>query len=80
MFNGERMRVQINVPGQDSKDLFTLLLQLSSFFETIGRLFSQNYNDVQIEINEYFNEVYKTINDARDMNYVAESLKILPKA
>jgi len=57
-----------------------LLLQLSSFFETIGRLFSQNYNDVQIEINEYFNEVYKTINDARDMNYVAESLKILPKA
>ncbi|CDW77825.1 gram domain-containing protein [Stylonychia lemnae] len=80
MFNGERMRVQINIPGQDSKDLFTLLLQLSSFFETIGRLFSQNYNDVQVEINSYFNEVYKTMNDARDCNYATESLKILPKA
>ena len=50
MYNGERMRLQLNIPGQDCKDLFSLILQLSQFFEIIGRLFSQNYSDVQSEI------------------------------
>ncbi len=52
MNNGERMRLQLSNPTQDCKDIFTLFFQLGQFFEIIGRLFSQNFNNVSQEISE----------------------------
>lgn len=56
MNNGERMRLQLSPPTPDCKDLFTLLFQLGQFFEIIGRLFSQNFNNVSLEMADPLND------------------------
>lgn len=80
MNNGERMRLQLNVPGSDCKDLFSLLFQLGQFFEIIGRLFSQNFNNVSLEMAEPLNDAVVVIRTHKDLGLNEQALKILPKA
>jgi hypothetical protein len=80
MNNGERMRLQLSNPTQDCKDIFTLLFQLGQFFEIIGRLFSQNFNNVSVEISENMNDAIEVLRNHKDKNISEQALKILPKA
>lgn len=66
MNNGERMRLQLTMPGLDCKDLFTLMFQLGQFFEIIGRLFSQNFNNVSMEMAEPLNDAILTLRTHKD--------------
>ena len=80
MNNGERMRLQLSNPTTDCKDLFTLLFQLGQFFEIIGRLFSQNFNNVSMEMAEPMNDAISALRNHKDKNIPEISMKILPKA
>ena len=80
MFIGERLRLQLSVPGQEGKELFSLLLQLSQFFEIIGRLYSQDFSDVQADIQSEAEAISAILKNTRETAYQAELLKVLPKA
>lgn len=74
------MRLQLSNPTTDCKDLFTLLFQLGQFFEIIGRLFSQNFNNVSMEMAEPMNDAISALRNHKDKNIPEISMKILPKA
>lgn len=80
MNNGERMRLQLSNPTQDCKDIFTLHFQLGQFFEIIGRLFSQNFNNVSLDMSENMNDAIAVLRNHKDKNISEQALKILPKA
>jgi hypothetical protein len=66
MNNGEKFRLQLGAPGNESKDLFTLLFQMAQFFEIIGRLFSQNYHNVSFEMCDPVNEAVMVVRGHKD--------------
>jgi hypothetical protein len=81
MNSGEKFRMQLGAPpGGDCKDLYQLLFQLAQFFEIIGRLFSQNYNNVSFEMCDPVNEAVMVIRSHKDLMLSEKALKVLPKA
>jgi len=57
-----------------------MLLSLGQFFEIIGRLYSQNYNNVNLEMDEPLKEAVAVIRNHKDRNLNEKAMKMLPKA
>ena len=78
--SGERLRQTFNFPAPELKDFSNILLLLAQFFEIIGRLYSQNYNNVSLEMADQLTDAVSVIRSHKDLNLNEKALKILPRA
>jgi hypothetical protein len=77
---GERLRTHFTSSPPECKDLSQLLLSLGQFFEIIGRLYSQNYYNLNLEMDEPLKEAVVVIRNHKDRNLNEKAMKMLPKA
>ena len=78
--SGERLRQTFSQAAPEAKDFTHMLLLMAQFFEIIGRLYSQNYNNVSMEMEDQLTEAVSVVRSHKDLNLSEKALKILPKA
>lgn len=78
--SGERFRQHFNQPASEVKDFSQMLLLMAQFFEIIGRLYSQNYNNVSLEMDDQLTQAISVIRNHKELNLSEKALKILPRS